>query len=403
MAGTDGGSAGAGGAAGAGGVVGTDGGTGGIAGAGGAGGTAGSGDDSGVDGGNDGGFGPDGGSDAGDGPQADGGGMLASFPCAIPDPQAASLASTYGPISAAGVYVTGSSGPLHPCWWPFEPQFPAWVDGLVVQRWIALPPNTSLDTSNFDEWSMPVGARLLQTLSSPASGKRVETRLTERLGLNVYRFGSFVWNASDTAATYSEAGANVSVSMSASPSDTLAHHVPSSAECVTCHQGEPGRMLGVSGVQLPQDAPDGGLLSLTSLADAGLLSAVPPQWPTLPGGVDARAGLGFLHGNCGHCHNTTPAAYANFLGMRLRLQPSALMTVASTPTYLTTVGAPVMTPHGFYPTNTRRITAAAPATSAVLIRASNRGGLAQMPPAPFSSRFNDAGVTALRSWISSLP
>ena len=75
------------------------------------------------------------------------------------------------------------------------------------------------------------------------------------------------------------------------------------------------------------------------------MTAPPTTTPTagsyypVPGNTTERAVLGYMHGNCGHCHNPTSKFYTdNGVLMQLRLTVGTLASVAATLPYTTSVG-----------------------------------------------------------------
>jgi hypothetical protein len=139
----------------------------------------------------------------------------------------------------------------------FTPQYPLWSDGSAKRRWLRLPPGTSIDKSNPDAWEFPRGTKAWKEFSR--GGRRIETRLIERLADGSWRFAAYQWNEEGTrAALAPQAG-------------VPALAIPSRTDCLACHEGAPVPILGYSAVQLE-----------AKLADAA---------------------LGYLHANCGHCHN----------------------------------------------------------------------------------------------------
>lgn len=145
----------------------------------------------------------------------------------------------------------------------FTPAYPLWTDGQSKRRWLHLPAGTSIDKSDPDRWEFPRGTRAWKEFSS-ADG-RVETRMIERLADGSWRFSSYAWNAAGNEATL------------APERGIPARGIPSRADCLACHEGAPSPILGYSAVQLE------GLKHARS--------------------ENERAALGYLHGNCGHCHN----------------------------------------------------------------------------------------------------
>jgi hypothetical protein len=146
---------------------------------------------------------------------------------------------------------------------PFAPAHALWTDGMEKRRWLYLPPGTSVAKSNPDGWEFPVGTRAWKEFSRP--GGRVETRFIERSNDGSWRFASYVWNAQGTQAVLAPEDGDAKLG------------IPSRADCLACHDGAPVPILGYSAVQLER--------TIAARSD------------------EERMALGYLHGNCGHCHN----------------------------------------------------------------------------------------------------
>ncbi len=294
-------------------------------------------------------------------------------------------------LSETGLYADIGSKTVAAYARSFTPQFELWSDGADKQRWLYLPECTSIDTSNPDDWSLPVGARLWKEFS--VGGQRIETRLIERIGPGPHDFvyAAYLWDAGETEAQRMPDGATDAKGTS--------HDVPSESDCRRCHGshenggGRPSRALGVSAIQLDHD---GAGVTLAGLAAERRLSDPPPAI-TLPGDAVARAALGIVHANCGHCHNDTVDRIKQVdLSLWLRVGDTSVETTAA---YLTAVGQPNTL---FNDQNvTARIVPGDPAQSSVWFRMSARGNNAQMPP--LASEVIDAtGIAAVETWIQSL-
>lgn len=176
------------------------------------------------------------------------------------------LTSAVAPLPATlaetGLFEPGSAERVRAANEPFQPAHPLWTDGQSKRRWLYLPPGTSIDKSDPDAWEFPAGTRAWKEFSGPG---RIETRLIERLADGSWRFSSYVWNAEGTEAVLA-------------PEEGIARlGIPSRADCLACHEGAPVPILGYSAVQLGHT-----------------IAARTPE---------EAAALGYLHGNCGHCHN----------------------------------------------------------------------------------------------------
>jgi hypothetical protein len=233
---------------------------------------------------------------------------------ALPAIAAAGAAELPQRLSETGLYEPGTTtvraGTI-----AFAPQYPLWTDGAGKRRWIRLPPGTAIDASKPDAWEFPAGTRLWKEF---AFGRAVETRMIERLADGSWRFAAYVWNADGTDAELAPARGAV-VAAAAAPGGQ--HRVPGRADCLACHDGGAAPVLGFSALQLSPDrdplAPHAEPMSpafadLGSLAASGVIRNLPQRLLDSPpriaaGSPTARAALGYLHGNCGHCHNDAGA------------------------------------------------------------------------------------------------
>jgi hypothetical protein len=299
-----------------------------------------------------------------------------AVPADAPAPDAPLPTALPAHLSETGLYSDFAARVLVDGTQPFAPHNVLWSDGAVKTRWIQLPDGKQIDSADMDHWKFPVGTKFFKEFA--LDGKRLETRLIWRVADTGNRerdtlFGSYVWNDDETEATFEKAGA-----MNIRGTD---HDAPAADQCWFCHIGEDGRALGFSALQLG----DVSQLPLSNPPPAGAPFAAP------------NAALGYLHANCGHCHNPKGDAWSNS-NMILRLDV-AETTAASTKIVQTTVGVDVQQwlGHGY----TKRIVAGDPATSAIFARISQRGANLQMPP--IATEFVDpAGVELVRTWIQSL-
>ena len=269
----------------------------------------------------------------------------------------------------------------------FAPTHVLWSDGAVKRRWISLPAGARVDTTDIDHWRFPVGTRFWKEFAAP-DGTLLETRLIERIAATGdteqdYWLGAFVWRADGSDAEFAEAGA-IDV-------NGTQHDVPAAKRCPTCHRGEPGMSLGFSTMQL---SGAGVGVRLAALNASGLLSTPIAETPT-PGDVTIAAGIGYLHANCGHCHNPGGSAWPD-ASMDLRLY-AADTTPSTTAVYRTAVGVPLS--RFEQPGYTLRISPGDPAASGIIYRMSQRGSSDQMPPIATELVDPDDSVT---TWIDSL-
>ncbi len=293
-------------------------------------------------------------------------------------------------LSQTGLYDDVPSGRLAPGVRTFEPRYALWSDGATKKRWVYLPPGSQIDTSDMDYWKYPAGTKLWKEFTR--DGKRVETRLLYKTGADAtsWFMMAFLWNDAQTDAMAVPDGV---VDALGTP-----HDVPAQLKCLQCHNGLPDRALGLTAIQLAHDV---GEVNLGVLQREGRLTANGAAMYPLPGDATAQAALGYLHANCGGCHNAKSAVHV-LVDMELRLTTATLGAVAMTPTYRTTVN---VVPGMVYMGDTHRITPGDPTTSGVHIHMSGRSSATmtwkQMPP--IGTEVVDAtGLSAVDAWISAV-
>jgi hypothetical protein len=274
-----------------------------------------------------------------------------------------------GQLSSEGLYADIARKTITDDARELSPAYELWSDGAVKRRWIRLPPGGEIDTTDMDHWQLPVGTKLFKEFA--VGGRRIETRLIERVGSDDYRFEAFVWLPDESDAVLASEGVTDVYG--------TGYDVPSTELCMTCHTSEPGRSLGVSAVQL------------AGMLDDLPLTARPVRQPVIP-----EPALGVLHANCGHCH--TEGGTAPMQTLRVSVADSD-RTIEDTAIYRTTVGQPVTVwiDHGV----DYRIVPGNADASAIAVRMSRRGSIDQMPPIG-TNHVYDEGLTTVRQWIDSL-
>ena len=232
-------------------------------------------------------------------------------PCEDAGVPAATLACT-------GLYANFATKEVAASAFAYTPSSPLWSDGAQKQRWIELPPGTQIDISNPNEWMFPVGTKLFKEFR--IEGKRVETRLFQKVTSNSWDYATYAWNSDDSAAAINFGGP-VPVG-----DGGVTWNIPTNDDCDECHRGRQDRILGFDQVDLGLPAAQG--LTLAQLAEMRLVTPVPASVSLTVGddgtGLDALA-LGWIHVNCGvTCHNSNPSAAGYGAAMLLRLDPTQL-------------------------------------------------------------------------------
>ena len=279
----------------------------------------------------------------------------------------------------------------------YEPRWELWSDSATKQRWIMLPAGTTIDTSNMDFWQFPVGTKLWKEFTR--DNVRVETRLVMRIGAGDTQqdwfYGAYVWNQAQNATTLETFGVV--------DANGTQHDVPSRTMCRACHENlKPSRVLGFSALQLDFDNPNSMELDLADAITQNMLSA-PPASPTTPGPYfplptdtsgTALPALGYLQGNCAHCHNPSSMVVLN-TPMNLRLVVGALSTLQATPPYTTAVNV-----NGNEIAGRMKIIAPGqPDQSIMTYRFESTNPAEKMPPLG-TEMLDSPADTTLRTWIT---
>jgi hypothetical protein len=221
-------------------------------------------------------------------------------------------------LQCTGLYADFATKEVAPGALPYTPAYPLWSDGAQKARWIMLPPGTQIDDSDPNEWTFPVGTKLFKEFR--IDGKRVETRMFQKLKADFWTYATYAWNGDDSDAVINYGG-TVPVGDSG-----VTWTIPDNDECDECHRGRLDRILGFDVVNLGLSGAQG--LTLADLVAMNLISPAPASTSLTIGddgtGLDPLA-LGWIHTNCGTtCHNSNASAEAYGAKMLLRLDPSQL-------------------------------------------------------------------------------
>ncbi len=201
---------------------------------------------------------------------------------------------------------------------PYTPAIEFWSDALAKKRFVQLPPGSTIDVSDFDEWRFPNGTKVWKEFW--LGGKRVETRLFTKSDSGEWKHTVYRWDAEEKEASRLDTGEKIAVE------GKPVYEIPSSAKCDQCHGGRLEPLLGFDAVSLGLPGAEG--TTLAALASDGRLSQAPPATSlAIPDdgtgkGVDA---LGWLHANCGACHSPNEGANARFSKLYFRIRATQLV------------------------------------------------------------------------------
>jgi hypothetical protein len=300
----------------------------------------------------------------------------------------ATLAETglYAPFDAAT-----ATPVLGPDIYSYAPKYALWADGAGKDRYIYVPPCATIDTSDMDHWQFPVGTRLWKHFA--VGNALIETRMLHRYGSgpNDWLYATYGWDQNQP----NDPRAAAAVLHGEPNAGGTLHDIPDPSACPACHGKLPEKSLGFSAIELTHQG-DG--LNLQRLSDWGWLTVPARQGFAVPGTPVQQAALGYLHANCGGCHNSFgEIPRENPMKLRLLVGQTSY---AQTDTVLTTIGVPTI---NSYPElhGKPRIDPQSPSTSAIYLRMSDRN---KFPMPPLATKFPDTegGVAAVTAWINSL-
>jgi hypothetical protein len=256
-----------------------------------------------------------------------------------------------------------------------------------------------------DFWKFPTGTKVWKEFSR--GGRRIETRLLQKTGEDEtntsWYMVSFQWDQAEGDATAVPSGV--------SDPDGV-NDIPDRSKCRICHQSSrnPSVILGFQAMQLDYAASEA-LFDLDNLVQLDLLTVEPTggSASTAYFPLEAESGtpviepaVGYLHGNCGGCHNPhSDVVTNNNVDVELRLVTAAAnrATWATTPTYTTAVNQTA----SLGSAGTHIVKGGDTAQSAIHNRMDiDTGGIA-MPPQNTRETRDTAAITAVDAWINSLP
>ncbi len=302
------------------------------------------------------------------------------------------LTSAPETLDQTGLYTSASADPTDtaPYADEYTPTYPLWSDGANKKRWMYLPACTQIDTSDMNHWVFPVGTRFWKEFR--VGDTLVETRFIHRYGPGPddWLFAAYQWDPDVPSPT---AGNTSYVPHGVNNANGTQHDIPDQSACPECHAHLPEHILGFSAFELTGSP---GAIDIGVLGNQHLLSVPAPNGFTPPGTSTQQAGLGYLHANCGICHNAFfHATTTSPPQMRLLVEQT---TLDATDTYTTMVN--VLTQNPDFP-DTYRIKPGDHANSEVYMRMSTRVN-DQMPPIATEVVDTD-GVATVAAFIDSLP
>ena len=213
-------------------------------------------------------------------------------------------------LSQTGLYADFASRTLSPGIVTYVPRYELWSDGAAKKRYLLLPSGGQIDVSVPDDWTFPVGTKVWKEFD--VGGKAVETRLLWKEANGWWKV-AYEWLPDGSDAVAKPDGDPNALG--------TAHDVPSQQDCQNCHGSVADVLIGVSAMQLGASDGDG---TLAKLAAAGAFAQPLPKTTfDVPGSGVVRDALGYMHGNCGHCHSSiSPVRLQTLLRLRVLVTDS---------------------------------------------------------------------------------
>lgn len=311
------------------------------------------------------------------------------YPDAPPPPESGILVKGPLVLSQTGLYSDFANRTVTPGIVEFTPRWPLWSDGAEKRRWIQLPQGKTIDSTDMNQWTFPVGTKFWKEFTVQGDGGKttVETRFLWKQGegWQYWWMGSYVWRQDGSDADYVDQG-----KLSVLGTD---HDAPSQVDCVRCHNSVIDVGIGFSAIQL--SAPSNSQLSLI----ASMLSKPATQEYDAPGTGATKAALIDLHANCGHCHVETGWLFTKQTKLVFRLRTTDVQP-QDTGAYAA-IGMPAK--HNDPKYGQYNIYPSRPDLSQAWLRLSVRDkGIWQMPPV-CTKVVDTKTVTDVGDWITSLP
>ncbi|MBP9087155.1 MAG: hypothetical protein KBG15_13625 [Kofleriaceae bacterium] len=297
-------------------------------------------------------------------------------------------------LAETGLCADAACTQINPGILAYTPRWQLFTDNATKKRWIYLPPGSQIDSTEMNYWRFPVGTKLWKDFTR--DGIRVETRFMMKVGpadANWF-YMAYGWNAAQDATVARPAGEQ--------NANGTQHDIPGRGACRQCHERTSGRALGFSALQLDVPAASNEV-SLSYLLANSLLTVAPTGVGTtkfpLPGTAREQNALGYLHANCGSCHNPR-SDVIDARPIQLMLQTDRLGTLADTPVYSTAVGEVGAAINGVTTLITPGDTDGS--ASVLMLRFNSLNAGIRMPLLG-TETIDQPGLALLLTWIASIP
>lgn len=281
---------------------------------------------------------------------------------------------------------------------------PLFSDHASKHRFVFVPEGTAADYREDDVFDFPVGTVLVKTFAFAPDMRTpdVEERYEEtRLLIHTdagWVARPYVWNAEQTEAVYTPAGAWRDLSFIDPDGEPveIEYRIPNQNQCKTCHQnGDVFTPIGPKARNLNHEGPSG-KMQLADWSARGMLSDLPDAPPAVPAESDMTASVesrarAYLDINCAHCHKATGSASNSGLWLDYNVDEATKLGIAKHPTAA-----------GRGSGNATFVIAPGEPDNSILTfrMASTEAGIAM--PELGRSVIDEDGVELVREWIASM-
>ncbi len=290
---------------------------------------------------------------------------------------------------------------------PYDVVVPFWSDGARKLRWVAVPKGR-IRFSPTGEWRFPAGTVFVKTFSLPTDERhpevtrRLETRLLVRDSAGGVYGVVYKWRAdgSDADLLTSSLTEQIPIRTASGGIRMQTWYYPSRKDCLSCHTGRAGGVLGVKTRQMNRDFAYPSGVTDNELRAWNHIGLFTPRFsdsalsgfPKLAALDDTTRSLAerarsYLDANCAQCHR--PGGTGAYFDARYDTPLGKQELVNGPVLYDLGIDHPrVISPHDIW-------------RSLAFMRVDTVGEI-KMPPLARET-IDEQGVTLLRSWILSMP
>jgi hypothetical protein len=194
----------------------------------------------------------------------------------------------------------------HPATLRYVPRYALWSNGGAKDRLVHIPAGMHIDNSDPEHWDFPDGTIFFKTFSFEDEDgvlRPIETRLILKTD-GQWSYALYVWNDDASDAEQSDMRLTQPVTVY-HDGEAFEHVVPSSRDCDKCHESDEDFVIGFDELRLNHPLQPDDAVQLEALAEDDFFSEPLRDVPETieHDDADTRAVLGYIHGNCAHCHN----------------------------------------------------------------------------------------------------